>query len=284
MRSGTGRARHRPGRHARCQFAGEQLFDLAFYNNLSTAGRLGRPPRRQPDRRRGGRRRADHRRPRPGRTAPVDTIVLLVSSYQGHTLEWVEPGLLPDLATRPTIELARFRITGGVHADRPGAGHPEARRPDGAGSCARSVRAWRSRCRRRGWRSCGRTSADCSGWCRRPRAYRSRCTRGCSSRPADVCCSRSAAEHSGQAPGRWIVRAPGTRSATRGGHRDPPEVTPAAGRPSRRRRRAWPRPRSRSCSATVSCLPAGRSVDVDRAWRGRGSACRRARAWGSGPC
>ncbi len=93
------------------QFTGDQLFDLAFYNNLQTrdgsvvhlgdnlTGRgegddevltvdLGRVYRQ------------------------VDTIIFLVSSYQGHSLEWINNAycrLVDD-----DVEFARFRLTAGV--------------------------------------------------------------------------------------------------------------------------------------------------------------------------
>ena len=94
------------------QFADGQLFDLAFYNNLQTrdgsvahlgdnlTGRgegddevltvdLGRVYRK------------------------VDTIVFLVSSYQGHTLEWVRNAYCRLVDDRD-VELARVRLTNGV--------------------------------------------------------------------------------------------------------------------------------------------------------------------------
>jgi tellurium resistance protein TerZ len=94
------------------EFADGQLFDLAFYNNLTTrdgsivhlgdnlTGRgegddevltvdLGRVYRQ------------------------VDTIVFLVSSYQGHTLEWINNAYC-RLVDDHDVELARFTLTGGV--------------------------------------------------------------------------------------------------------------------------------------------------------------------------
>ena len=49
--------------------------------------------------------------------AKVDTIVFLVSSYQGHTLEWIDSAYvrLVDVAGQEERELARFTLTGGVH-------------------------------------------------------------------------------------------------------------------------------------------------------------------------
>lgn len=94
------------------QFAGEQLFDLAFYNNLQTrdgsvvhlgdnlTGRgdgddevltvdLDRVYQR------------------------VDTIVFLVSSYHGHSLEWIDRAYV-RLLDEEQVEFARFRLTAGV--------------------------------------------------------------------------------------------------------------------------------------------------------------------------
>ena len=94
------------------QFADGQLFDLAFFNNLQTrdgsvvhlgdnlTGRgdgddevltvdLSRVYRR------------------------VDTIVFLVTSYQGHTLEWIHNAYC-RLVDDHDVELARFTLTGGV--------------------------------------------------------------------------------------------------------------------------------------------------------------------------
>lgn len=94
------------------QFMGEQLFDLAFYNNLSTRDgstvHLG-------DNKTG---RGDG----DDETVTVDlakvyakvgTIVLLVSSYQGHSLTWVDRAYV-RLLDEHEVELARFRITAGV--------------------------------------------------------------------------------------------------------------------------------------------------------------------------
>jgi stress response protein SCP2 len=94
------------------QFAGGQLFDLAFYNNLQTRDgsvvHLGDNLT--------GRGAGDDEvlTVDLGRVyAKVDTIVLLVSSYQGHTLEWINNAycrLVDDADT----ELARFTLSGGV--------------------------------------------------------------------------------------------------------------------------------------------------------------------------
>lgn len=94
------------------QFAGGQLFDLAFYNNLRTRDgsvvHLGDNLT--------GRGEGDdevltvdlsrvHR--------PVDAIVFLVSSYHGHSLEWIDRAYV-RLLDEEQVEFARFRLTAGV--------------------------------------------------------------------------------------------------------------------------------------------------------------------------
>ena len=96
------------------QFAGGQLFDLAFYNNLSTRDgsvvHLGDNIT--------GRGEGDDEAITVdlGKVhGPVDTIVFLVSSYQGHTLEWINNAycrLVDDAAEGE--ELARFTLSLGV--------------------------------------------------------------------------------------------------------------------------------------------------------------------------
>ena len=46
----------------------------------------------------------------------IDTIVFLVSSYQGHTLEWIRNAYcrLVDDRGEEDVELARVRLTNGV--------------------------------------------------------------------------------------------------------------------------------------------------------------------------
>jgi len=94
------------------QFAGGQLFDLAFYNNLSTRDgsvvHLGDNLT--------GRGEGDDEEITVdlGKVhGPVDTIVFLVSSYQGHTLEWINHAYCRLVDDRD-VELARFTLTGGV--------------------------------------------------------------------------------------------------------------------------------------------------------------------------
>jgi tellurium resistance protein TerZ len=94
------------------QFAGDQLFDLAFYNHLQTRDgsvvHLGDNLT--------GRGEGDDEMLTVdlGRVyAKVDTIVLLVSSYHAHTLEWVNRAYC-RLVGEGDVELARFTLTGGV--------------------------------------------------------------------------------------------------------------------------------------------------------------------------
>jgi stress response protein SCP2 len=94
------------------QFAGDQLFDIAFYNNLRTRDgsvvHLGDNTT--------GRGEGDDEVLTVDLTkvyGKVDTIVLFVSSYQGHTLEWIANAYC-RLVDENDIELARYRLTGGV--------------------------------------------------------------------------------------------------------------------------------------------------------------------------
>ena len=94
------------------QFAGGQLFDLAFYNNLRTRDgsveHLGDNLT--------GRGQGDDEVliVDLGRVyEKVDTIVLLVSSYQGHTLEWINNAYC-RLVDDHDVELARYTLTAGV--------------------------------------------------------------------------------------------------------------------------------------------------------------------------
>jgi len=94
------------------QFAGGQLFDIAFYNSLRTRDgsvvHLGDNTT--------GRGEGDDEVLTVDLTkvyGKVDTIVLFVSSYQGHTLEWIANAYC-RLVDENDVELARFRLTGGV--------------------------------------------------------------------------------------------------------------------------------------------------------------------------
>jgi len=98
------------------QFSGGQLFDLAFYNNLATRDgsvvHLG-------DNKTGSGEGDDE-----GITvdlskvyAKVESIVFLVSSYQGHTLEWINNAycrLVAVGADDAETEIARLTLTAGV--------------------------------------------------------------------------------------------------------------------------------------------------------------------------
>jgi tellurium resistance protein TerZ len=95
------------------QFAGEQLFDLAFYNNLATRDgsvvHLGDNTT--------GRGEGDDEviTVDLGRVhGPVDTVFFVVSSYQGHTLEWIARAYCRIVDDERDVELARFTITNGV--------------------------------------------------------------------------------------------------------------------------------------------------------------------------
>ncbi|MEJ7833452.1 MAG: TerD family protein [Nocardioides sp.] len=94
------------------EFAGGQLFDLAFYNNLQTRDgsvvHLGDNVT--------GREKGDDELLTVDLSrvyGKVDTIVFLVSSYQGHSLEWVNNAYC-RLIDDHDVELARFTLTGGV--------------------------------------------------------------------------------------------------------------------------------------------------------------------------
>ena len=97
------------------QFAGTQLFDIAFYNHLETRDgsvvHLGDNL--------SGRGEGDDERLTVdlGKVYPrVDSILFLVSSYQGHTLEWIRNAYcrLVDDRGEQDVELARVRLTNGV--------------------------------------------------------------------------------------------------------------------------------------------------------------------------
>jgi len=94
------------------QFADGQLFDLAFYNNLQTRDgsvvHLGDNLTGKGD--------GDDEviTVDLGRVyEKVDRIVLLVSSYQGHTLEWISKAYCRLVDDRD-VELARFTLSLGV--------------------------------------------------------------------------------------------------------------------------------------------------------------------------
>jgi stress response protein SCP2 len=94
------------------QFADGRLFDLAFYNHLRTRDgsveHLGDNIT--------GRGEGDDERLIVDLSrvyAKVDTILFLVSSYQGHTLEWIDNAYC-RLVDDQGVELARFTLTAGV--------------------------------------------------------------------------------------------------------------------------------------------------------------------------
>jgi tellurium resistance protein TerZ len=94
------------------QFTGTQLFDLAFYNNLAT--RDGSVVHLGDNLTGGGE--GDDEVITVDLTkvyAKVDTIAFLVSSYQGHTLEWVNNAYCRVVDDQDN-ELARFNLTAGV--------------------------------------------------------------------------------------------------------------------------------------------------------------------------
>lgn len=94
------------------EFAGGQLFDLAFFNHLQTRdGAVVHLGDNLTGRGEGDDElltvdlsRVYHR---------VDTIIFLVSSYQGHTLEWIGNAYC-RLVDDQDVEFARFTLTGGV--------------------------------------------------------------------------------------------------------------------------------------------------------------------------
>ena len=94
------------------QFAGGQLFDLAFYNNLETRdGSVVHQGDNQT-----GKGRGDDESLSVDLSKVyerVDTIVFQVSSYQGHTLEWINNAYC-RVVDDEDVELARFTLTAGV--------------------------------------------------------------------------------------------------------------------------------------------------------------------------
>lgn len=94
------------------QFAGDQLFDLAFYNHLETRdGSVVHVGDNKTGRGEGD---DESITVDLGRVhGPVDTIVLLVSSYHGHSLEWISRAYC-RLVGDDGVELARFTLTLGV--------------------------------------------------------------------------------------------------------------------------------------------------------------------------
>jgi stress response protein SCP2 len=94
------------------QFAGGRLFDIAFYNNLQT--RDGSVVHHGDNIT--GRGEGDDEQISVDLTKvyrEVDTILLLVSSYQGQSLEWISNAYC-RLVDEQDDELARFTLTRGV--------------------------------------------------------------------------------------------------------------------------------------------------------------------------
>ncbi len=98
------------------QFADGQLFDLVFYNNLRT--RDGSVVHLGDNKTGSGE--GDDEAITVDLAAvygKVDQVVFLVSSYQGHTLEWINHAycrLVADDGTGTGTEVARFTLTAGV--------------------------------------------------------------------------------------------------------------------------------------------------------------------------
>jgi tellurium resistance protein TerZ len=94
------------------QFAGDQLFDLAFYNHLETRdGSVVHVGDNKTGRGEGD---DESITVDLGRVhGPVDTIVFLVSSYHGHSLEWISRAYC-RLVGDDDVELARFTLSLGV--------------------------------------------------------------------------------------------------------------------------------------------------------------------------
>jgi tellurium resistance protein TerZ len=92
------------------QFAGFQLFDLAFYNNLST--RDGSVTHQGDNQSGSGQGDDESILVDLARVhGPVDTILFLVSSYGGQSLEWVANAYCRLVDDETDEELARFTLT-----------------------------------------------------------------------------------------------------------------------------------------------------------------------------
>ncbi|HEX5086503.1 MAG TPA: TerD family protein [Nocardioides sp.] len=92
------------------QFTGSQLFDLAFYNNLTT--RDGSVTHQGDNQTGSGEGDDESILVDLARVhAPVDTILFLVSSYQGQSLKWVANAYCRLVDDETDEELARFTLT-----------------------------------------------------------------------------------------------------------------------------------------------------------------------------
>jgi len=95
------------------QFGDGRAFDFAFYNNLAT--RDGSVVHSGDNK--SGRGEGDDEEITVDLTKvhrQIDSIVFLVSSYQGHTLEWVHNAYCRLVDDRDDVELARFTLSLGV--------------------------------------------------------------------------------------------------------------------------------------------------------------------------
>ncbi len=93
------------------QVADGQLFDIAFYNNLATRdGSVVHQGDNQTGRGEGDDETIVVDLSRV--YAKVDTILFVVSSYQGHDLTWVDHAYC-RLTDDEDVELARYTLTGG---------------------------------------------------------------------------------------------------------------------------------------------------------------------------
>ena len=93
-------------------FADGQLADLAFYNNLETRdGSVVHLGDNLTDRGEGDDEviTVDLSRVHP----KIDTVFFMVSSYHGHTFEWIANAYV-RLVDEHDVELARFTLTGGL--------------------------------------------------------------------------------------------------------------------------------------------------------------------------
>lgn len=93
-------------------FADGQFADIAFYNNLQTRdGSVVHLGDNLTGRGEGDDEvlTIDLSKVHP----KIDTLVFMVSSYQGHTLEWINNAYC-RLVDERDVEIARFRLTGGV--------------------------------------------------------------------------------------------------------------------------------------------------------------------------
>jgi tellurium resistance protein TerZ len=92
------------------QFTGSQLFDVAFYNNLTT--RDGSVTHEGDNQTGSGEGDDESIRVDLARVhGPVDTILFMVSSYMGHSLAWVANAYCRLVDDETDEELARFTLT-----------------------------------------------------------------------------------------------------------------------------------------------------------------------------